>query len=990
MANESRDESGQPDTSDRAKASSSPTEQVKETARADLASRESETESSATTDFQAATVASGAQSSSPQSTRNGAANWTGGDTRFCILRPHARGGLGQVFLAQDQELRREVALKEIQDCHADNPNNRRRFVLEAEITGRLEHPGIVPVYGLGQYADGRPFYAMRFIRGQSLKEAIEEFHGPGSHERLLAQRRLLGRFIDVCNTMQYAHDRGVIHRDLKPANIMLGPYGETLVVDWGLAKVLADREAAAEVGALVPESNSDSAQTSPGLAIGTPAFLSPEQAAGKLDEVGPKSDIYCLGATLYCIVTGQRPIGADDPSCNIVTMLSKVVQGDFPRPRQVNPDIDPALEAIILKAMALRPDDRYETARKLADDVEQWLADEPVSAWVEPWTVRGRRWVSRHRTLVTGISAAVTVGLISLGLVTVLLTSANRDLNESNLRERDAKLAAIKATALAESQRLDAEAAREAAVDEAATAVQVSNFMAGLFEQADPFVLGGHFLGDQPLINPSALDIVERGATRLSDRRFLREKPLVRATLLDKVGHVYLSLGEGAKAEPMVLEALELRQKNLPGDDEDLASSLHNVGFLHLTNGNLLKSAALFGEAEAMRSRLLGANSARAVTSRFHLALALSFLEPELARAESLLLEVLAIQRARLDKAERDKSDQVGNEALECVCTLMILCNVHLRQGQGAKALPRVLEMSQILPKVTNREFAGFIESFMRFQQWKVLQQQDRAEQSLRQALAMLAKRVATSHYLYILLNRELGTFLYNSGRYEEAEKVFLELEETYRKHLAGDAGGVASIYSLLANSIERGSLAKARARSDTGAVEQEAARLQHYARAAFEHGKKFDIDWYQISMDGVYLAHTHLFVLPRPDLAEAESAARECWHLRRDHFGAGHQLCGHPFRYWLIALVRQDKCEEIEKAMLELLSQTSSPQWGADESTTFYDAAVKLAESGRANTAVQTLRLALAAGTNPDQIRNNASFAPLHKLEDYQKLFDK
>jgi serine/threonine protein kinase len=161
--------------------------------------------------------------------------------RFRILRPHAKGGLGQVSVALDQELNREVALKEIQPRHADDQVSRERFVLEAEITGGLEHPGIVPVYALGQGPDGRPFYAMRFVKGDSLKDAIERFHNvevaerdPG--EQSVAFRELLGRFVDVCNAVAYAHSRGVLHRDLKPSNVMLGKYGETLLVDWGLAK----------------------------------------------------------------------------------------------------------------------------------------------------------------------------------------------------------------------------------------------------------------------------------------------------------------------------------------------------------------------------------------------------------------------------------------------------------------------------------------------------------------------------------------------------------------------------------------------------------------------------------------------------------------------------------------------------------------------------------------------------------------------------------
>src|SRR5262249_2666427 len=162
---------------------------------------------------------------------------TAAGSRFRILRPHAKGGLGQVSVALDRELDRPIALKEIQDRHADDPASRARFVQEAEITGKLEHPGIIPVYGLGQDASGRPFYAMRFIEGDSLGQAIAAFHtdealqkDPARREARL--RELLRRFTDVCNAVAYAHSRGVLHRDLKPGNIMLGPYGETLVVDW--------------------------------------------------------------------------------------------------------------------------------------------------------------------------------------------------------------------------------------------------------------------------------------------------------------------------------------------------------------------------------------------------------------------------------------------------------------------------------------------------------------------------------------------------------------------------------------------------------------------------------------------------------------------------------------------------------------------------------------------------------------------------------------
>jgi serine/threonine-protein kinase len=363
--------------------------------------------------------------------------------RFRILRPHARGGLGAVFVALDAELNREVALKQILDHHADDPTSRARFLTEAEITGGLEHPGIVPVYGLGTYANGRPFYAMRLIRGESLKSAIEHFHGEpgrvsagskskaktrGADASPPAFRQLLRRFIDVCNAMEYAHSRGILHRDLKPANVILGKHGETLIVDWGLAKPVGRREPGgpSDERTLIPSSASGSAETLPGSALGTPAYMSPEQAAGALDRLGPWTDVYSLGATLFGLLTGQPPFQGDD----VGAVLQAVQKGAFPPPRRLDSLVAPALEAICLKAMALLPEDRYASPRALADDVERWMADEPVAARRDPVWERARRWMRGHRPVVAAASALLVTAVVALGAGTLLLRAANGQIRE--------------------------------------------------------------------------------------------------------------------------------------------------------------------------------------------------------------------------------------------------------------------------------------------------------------------------------------------------------------------------------------------------------------------------------------------------------------------------------------------------------------------------------------------------------------------------------
>jgi eukaryotic-like serine/threonine-protein kinase len=334
-----------------------------------------------------------------------------------VLGHRGAGNMGDVYQARQVALDRPVAVKRIKKRLHTDVDARERFRAEAKAMARLEHPGIVPVYDLAQDADGQPCYAMRYIDGETLRDAIGRFHqaekpGRDPGERRLALRQLLSQFVVVCNTLAYAHSRKVIHRDVKPGNIMLGQYGETLVVDWGLAKLIAGAEAepATAEEVVVPDSDTGRAagRTQPGQAVGTPAYMSPEQAAGLLDRVGPASDIYGLGATLYALLTGQPPIQGS----SLQEILEKAGRGDFVSPRQLKRGIPRALEAICLKAMAFAPEERYATALELAAEVEHWLAGEPVRAYPDPWTTRARRWVKRHRLPVTAVAAAVLAAVV--------------------------------------------------------------------------------------------------------------------------------------------------------------------------------------------------------------------------------------------------------------------------------------------------------------------------------------------------------------------------------------------------------------------------------------------------------------------------------------------------------------------------------------------------------------------------------------------------
>jgi eukaryotic-like serine/threonine-protein kinase len=347
------------------------------------------------------------------------------------LRFHARGGLGEIYVADDEELQRDVVLKFIRPKHRDRRDCREQFQLEAEVTARLDHPGVVPVYGFGRTPDGRLCYAMRFIQGETLEERIakvhntDDFTNPGSKKsrslfgtsRSVEFRGLLNRLVTVCQTIAYAHNRGILHRDLKPENIMLGKYGDTLVVDWGLAMPI-DRDDSARASGeqtLMPTSGSGtSSGGSSGGPVGTPAYMPPEQASG-IPNLTPACDIFSLGATLYKLLVGQAPYTGDSAR----DTLNRARYGSFTAPREINSDVPVGLDAICRKAMAVDPASRYLTASEIADDIERWLADEPIKARKETRLECGGRWIRHHRewTMAIVLTLAVISTVVSLAAV---------------------------------------------------------------------------------------------------------------------------------------------------------------------------------------------------------------------------------------------------------------------------------------------------------------------------------------------------------------------------------------------------------------------------------------------------------------------------------------------------------------------------------------------------------------------------------------------
>ena len=513
-----------------------------------------------------------------------------------------------MFVAHDEELNRPVALKEIQARHAGNRDSCGRFLLEAEITGRLEHPGIVPVYGLGSYADGRPFYAMRFIEGQDLREAIERFHAadkPGRDpgERRLAFRELLGRFVDVCQAVAFAHSRGVLHRDLKPGNVMLGKYGETLVVDWGLAKAAGRKDGATPSAAEVvqPRSGSEVTPTQYGEALGTPAYMSPEQAVGQIDKLGPASDIYSLGATLYTLLTGKAPVDGPD----VGEVLRKVQHGDLLSPRQTKPGTPGALDAVCTKAMALRQEDRYRSAAlDLAVDIEHWLADEPVAVYREPTLDRLRRWGRRHRPWVAGAAVLLVTVTVSLGIG---LVAVNQEKNRTS-------------AALAAEQ-----AAKETAQAREAETRAVLDFVENrVFAAARPKNEQGGMGYDVQLADAvkAALPFVETG---------FKDQPLIEARLRMTLGTSFLYLGKAGIAADQFQAARAIYNSRLGPEHPDALRSMQNLAMSYSDIGRHADALKLDEEVLAVRVKL-GPDHPDTLTSMNNLAIDYAAVRPACGR----------------------------------------------------------------------------------------------------------------------------------------------------------------------------------------------------------------------------------------------------------------------------------------------------------------------------------------------------------------------
>ena len=378
---------------------------------------------------------------SPNPPKFGAPETDLGTHRYIIRKTLGHGGQGYVWEAIDTELNRKVAIKNIVPSLSSDPIHQELLIDEARKTGKLGHPGIPPVFDIGKDTDGKPYFTMQLISGGKLSERYGnlKYESISRSEFVKQIRPLLRHLIAACNTVEFAFDtEAVIHRDLKPANVMVNRYGETVVMDWGMGKIVNDSsqisdDASSVLFIPISQGSGSEEKTSVGTIKGTAAFMSPEQARAENDKLDHRTDVYGLGAILYWILTGQAPHKRTRDA------LPDIQKNRFPTPSQARPSlsIPPEIEAICLKAMASEPEDRYQKSGQMAADLENFIAGEPVVALPENVLRKTERFLRKH-------ARAVIASLIGLTLAVQGLALANRIIANKNTQLKNSRAVATK------------------------------------------------------------------------------------------------------------------------------------------------------------------------------------------------------------------------------------------------------------------------------------------------------------------------------------------------------------------------------------------------------------------------------------------------------------------------------------------------------------------------------------------------------------------
>ncbi len=511
-----------------------------------------------------------------------------------------RGGMGEVFRVWDQVLRRPLAMKVVLEKGSESARHRSpefearvlsRFLDEALITGQLVHPGIVPVHELGTDESGRVYFTMRLVEGHDLSQVIEHVHARKDGWTLV---RALGVLVKVCEALAYAHARGVVHRDIKPSNIMVGQYGEAYLMDWGCARVLdqsnnrgnrvaREQQRASEIQTLREDykgANSDSPVfTAQGDVIGTPAYMSPEQARGELDSVGVRSDVYSLGALLYHLLAGRMPYLPDEGMPSNLAVLQWVLDGPPRDLRALAPNVPDELVAIAQMAMQRAPDARYADAQAVASELQAYLEGRVVQAHQTGAWAEASKWIKRNRALAASLVTVVVVSLVGLVAFAVKATVAKQNEAEAiRAKEREMRVTELLQNTLTgfDPNQEGAQGYRVVdAMEDAIQRLESGELDDDLDTKAALLVTISTILHGNGRAE-EALRLAEQ-ASEIRNSLFQGDHPDLGESLRNTAACL-ISLGRSDEALPKAEAALAMYARMHAGDHADMADSLNTVG----------------------------------------------------------------------------------------------------------------------------------------------------------------------------------------------------------------------------------------------------------------------------------------------------------------------------------------------------------------------------------------------------------------------------
>tara|TARA_R110002072_G_scaffold167853_2_gene321406 strand:- start:5907 stop:8996 length:3090 start_codon:yes stop_codon:yes gene_type:complete len=701
--------------------------------------------------------------------------------KYVVQGELGRGGVGTVHRGHDQDLGRDVAMKFLHEKYKSHPEVLQRFVEEAQIGGQLQHPGIVPVYDLGM-VDGRPFFSMKLVKGQTLAKKLTDRESPTDDARTF-----LAIFEDVCQTLAYAHARGVVHRDLKPANIMIGSFGEVQVVDWGMGKVMqtggvADEKLAAERQAELSvietvRSAGHGTQSIMGSVMGTPAYMPPEQARGDVEHMDERSDVFALGAILCEILTGKPPYVAEDAG-ELIAMAA-MAKLDDAHARLEASDSEPDMVDLATRCLMPAPAARPKSAEVVAKAVHQHLA--AVESRVHEARVEAAeakvRAASLKRTQKLGISLTVVIAaglMVSLWLWRVADTAA--------VNEGIARSAAVTSAREAQQNEQLAVDQTKVAERELARAVEIKTLITEMLQSVDPILAQG---ADNELLK----GILDTASQRLSDGAI--EDELVAAELHALTGNVYQSIGLFPEAELHLSAALELRTRELGGEHADTLGSMADLATIYENQGRYAEAETLYRATLETQERVLGEEHPLTLSCSGNLAglFARQGLYPE---AETRYQDVLEAQSRVLGKDHPDTLKSMGN-----------LAGLFASQGRYPEAEQLRLQTLEIQKRVLGEEHPITLSDMGNLA--TLYQNQGRYDDAQRlylQTLEIQERVLGVEHPRTLASMSNLAILHARQGRFVDAETLLLRTLEI-RTRVEGEEhpntlmnmGNLASLY---------------------------------------------------------------------------------------------------------------------------------------------------------------------------------------------------